>query len=374
MDPSSPSGTTPSDAAPIEHDLIEERLKLATEAAEIEWWDVAEGHGQLFWPPRVKAMFGISADVPVTMDDFYNGLHPDDRDRVAAAYSGAADPTRRELYDVQYRTIGKEDGVLRWIAAKGRGVFDETRRCIRVIGTAIDISRQKRAQQEKFARQEEEAVLREQFISVLGHDLRNPLAAIAAATRLLARYPEKSAEIALQIDRSVIRMTNLTENLLDFARGRLGGGFFIERTSDEQLEPVLLQVISELRDVYSEREIAVDIYLRERVELDCHRIGQLLSNLLGNALSYGTASAPVQVRARAENGEFELSVTNSGATIEQAELERLFQPFFRGEARSRREGLGLGLYICSEIAKAHGGTLSVSSENDITSFTLRVPV
>ena len=84
---------------------------------------------------------------------FTTALHPDDRDRVAAAYAGAADPARRALYDVEYRTIGKEDGVLRWIAAKGRGVFDETGRCKRVIGTAIDITERKLDQEEKLARQ-----------------------------------------------------------------------------------------------------------------------------------------------------------------------------------------------------------------------------
>jgi PAS domain S-box-containing protein len=80
---------------------MEERLRLATEAADIGWWDVEEGHGRLSWPPRVKAMFGISADAPVTMDDFYNGLHPDDRDRVAAAYAGAADTTRRDKWMIR---------------------------------------------------------------------------------------------------------------------------------------------------------------------------------------------------------------------------------------------------------------------------------
>lgn len=116
-------------------------------------------------------MFGISADAPVTMNDFYNGLHPDDRERVVAAYVAAADSGRRELYDVEYRTIGKEDGVIRWVAAKGRGLFDETGQCRRMIGTAIDITERKLAQEEKLARQLAEAELREQFIAVLGHDL-----------------------------------------------------------------------------------------------------------------------------------------------------------------------------------------------------------
>jgi PAS domain S-box-containing protein len=121
----------------------EEQLRLATEAAEVGLWDVDAVTGALYWPARVKAMFGISPDAPATMDDFYAGLHPEDRDATTAAYDAAADPARRALYDVEYRALGKEDGVVRWVAAKGRGVFDSEGRCVRVIGTAIDITRRK---------------------------------------------------------------------------------------------------------------------------------------------------------------------------------------------------------------------------------------
>ena len=121
----------------------EEQLRLATEAAEISLWDVDNRNDTLYWPPRLKAMFGIAPDAPVTMDDFYAGLHPEDRGATAAAYKAANDPERRALYDVEYRTIGKKDGVIRWVAAKVRGVFDDQGRCIRVIGTAIDITGRK---------------------------------------------------------------------------------------------------------------------------------------------------------------------------------------------------------------------------------------
>jgi sigma-B regulation protein RsbU (phosphoserine phosphatase) len=318
-------------------------------------------------------MFGISPDAPVSMDDFYNGLHPDDRAQVVAAYASAADPAVRALYDVEYRTIGKRDGIVRWIAAKGRGVFDDAGRCRRVIGTAIDITERRLAQEEKLARAQHEAELREQFIAVLGHDLRNPLASIAAGTRGLLRRPEQAAEIAAHIERSIARMSALIENVLDFARGRLGGGFVATRDSERPLEPVLLQVIEELRSVHPERALAIDIDLREPVDCDRQRIGQLLSNLLGNAFVYGTPGEPIRVHARAECGRFELSVANSGDAIEPSALERLFQPFFRGRMRDSREGLGLGLYICSEIAKAHGGTIEVTSESGTTCFRLRMP-
>jgi sigma-B regulation protein RsbU (phosphoserine phosphatase) len=164
-------------------------------------------------------------------------------------------------------------------------------------------------------------------------------------------------------------MSELIDNVLDFARGRLGSGFVITRDSERPLEPVLFQVIEELRRVHPERSIVVDIDLQQSVRCDRQRIGQLLSNLLCNALVYGTPGVPVQVHARAAGGQFKLSVTNSGDAIEPSALERLFHPFFRGKMHQSREGLGLGLYICSEIAKAHEGMIDVTSESGTTRFT-----
>jgi PAS domain S-box-containing protein len=138
----------------------EEQLRLATDAAEIGLWDVNPVSDTLYWPPRVKAMFGISPDAPVSMsEDFFPCLHPEDRDRVTAAYEAATDPARRALYDVEYRTIGKEDGVVRWVAAKGRGLFDAAGRCYRVIGTAMDVTGRKRAEREAIDQARSLAVL-----------------------------------------------------------------------------------------------------------------------------------------------------------------------------------------------------------------------
>ncbi|MEJ1964945.1 MAG: PAS domain S-box protein [Gammaproteobacteria bacterium] len=125
--------------------VSEESLRLTTEAAEIGTWDLDLLTNQLTWTDRTKAMFGISPDVPCSMDDFYNGLHPEDRDATGIAFARALDPALRAGYDVEYRTIGKEDARIRWVAAKGRGLFDESGRCIRAVGTAIDITARKLA-------------------------------------------------------------------------------------------------------------------------------------------------------------------------------------------------------------------------------------
>jgi PAS domain S-box-containing protein len=126
----------------------EEQLRLATEAAEIGLWDTDHITGTSFWQPRVKAMFGISPEASVSRQDFYAGLHPEDREVIGAAVAAACDPSRRSFYDVEYRTVGKEDGEIRWVAAKGRGVFDQSGKCVRTIGSVIDITARKKIEQQ----------------------------------------------------------------------------------------------------------------------------------------------------------------------------------------------------------------------------------
>ena len=126
--------------------LNEESLRLTTEAAEIGIWDVDFTTDTLTWSSRTKAMFGFSPDAACTLDDFYRGLHPEDRDATSRAFAEALDPAIRATYDVQYRTIGHDDGVVRWIAAKGKGLFDADGKCYRAVGTAIDISARKLAE------------------------------------------------------------------------------------------------------------------------------------------------------------------------------------------------------------------------------------
>ncbi|GKT25643.1 ATP-binding protein [Acidovorax sp. SUPP3334] len=140
--------TAPTDPTPDAKTLQEreEQLRLAIEAADVGLWDVDVATGALYWPAIVKAMFGISAQAQATLDDFVACLHPDDAPEVLRAFAAAQDPALRTVYDVEYRTIGKEDGRLRWLAAKGRGLFDASGRCIRAIGTVIDITCRKQAE------------------------------------------------------------------------------------------------------------------------------------------------------------------------------------------------------------------------------------
>lgn len=219
------------------------------------------------------------------------------------------------------------------------------------------------------------AELREQFIAVLGHDLRNPLASIWSGLRLLQKeeLSEKGRTILTMMQSSVTRMSALINDVLDFARGRLGGGLAVV-VGEANLTAVLAQVAGEISAGYPEREIDMQVAIGRPVTVDSGRIGQMFSNLLANALTHGAAGEPVRVRALTEGNVFELSVSNSGEPIPPAALLQLFKPFVRGEVSPSQQGLGLGLYIASEVARAHGGTLTATSSPEETRFTFRMPL
>ncbi|EYD74049.1 hypothetical protein Rumeso_04420 [Rubellimicrobium mesophilum DSM 19309] len=219
------------------------------------------------------------------------------------------------------------------------------------------------------------AELRERFVAVLGHDLRNPLTAIDAGLRILRRDPTSDTAQALLplMKQSVVRMRELVETTLDFARLRLGGGIELHRRTRDPLLPVLAHVVAEARASHPECHIVEELNLTEPVHCDPDRIGQMLSNLLGNAMTHGDVSRPIRVGAQTRNGEFTLWVANSGAPIPPDLQARLFEPFARGE-RPGQKGLGLGLYIAAEIARAHHGSLGVTSTPEQTRFVFRMPL
>lgn len=231
----------------------------------------------------------------------------------------------------------------------------------------VDTSKKELAEERKIAE------LRDEFIAILGHDLRNPLGAITSSAQIMLRMPldDRLAKLARIIKNSSFRMNGLIENVLDFARGRLGEGIVLERRS-EAIKDSLIQVITELQTSYPECDIRLEAHLEDPIFCDARRISQLFSNLLGNALTHGDKAEPIKIQADSRDGRLLLSVTNSGTKIPEATLSKLFQPFSRGKIKKDQQGLGLGLYIASQIALAHGGTLGVQSTEENTTFTFEM--
>ena len=243
-----------------------------------------------------------------------------------------------------------------------------------MIGYHIESGRSVARSDKALLDEQETSALREQFIAVLGHDLRNPLAGIASGVRLLRgeKLSERGEQVAELVDTTVTRMAGLIDNVMDFARGRLGGGLTLARTHAD-IGETLKQVIAELRLSHPDRTIAADIQPGILLDGDHSRLGQLFSNLIGNALMHGDADAPVQAHLGVEGDRLVFRTINTGDPIPPDSMEMLFAPFSRGKVRESLQGLGLGLYISSQIAAAHKGSLTAGSVGRETTFTFEMP-
>jgi sigma-B regulation protein RsbU (phosphoserine phosphatase) len=228
--------------------------------------------------------------------------------------------------------------------------------------------------EQDLAYEREIAVLREQFIAVLGHDLRNPLGGVSGALSLLKVMPldNRGKAIIRMAEDSLGRMSGLINDIMDFARGRLGSGMALDRQPVNLTRP-LNHVVEEIKAAWPDREIRAGIDIPFEIQCDPGRICQLLSNLLANAITHGAVDGPVVVASSIEDEHIEVEVINSGTPIPAGSLARLFEPFTREAHRPSQNGLGLGLYIASQIAKAHGGKLWATSDEVATRFIFSLP-
>nr|WP_234881884.1 GAF domain-containing sensor histidine kinase [Agrobacterium larrymoorei] len=242
-----------------------------------------------------------------------------------------------------------------------------------LIAHHLDAFERLEAAQTSLQHERELSELREQFIAVLGHDLRNPLAALNAGTNRLIKegWSERSPLVLNLMKASISRMAGLVDNVMDLARARMGGGIALA-LADCDLAETLAHVVEEVRVAHPDRDISVTLNLQERVSVDAPRIAQMISNLLSNAVMHGDALLPIQVEAMLNNGILEIAVRNGGRPIPPEMIAKLFLPFKRGEDRPGVQGLGLGLYIASQIAQAHGGRIDVCSSGNETCFTFKM--
>lgn len=243
-----------------------------------------------------------------------------------------------------------------------------------LIAFHLDANEQHGRTRQQLSDEQKIAELREQFIAILGHDLRNPVGAIRNSAALLAPLTTNAdmRSLVAIIQNASHRMENLIGNILDFAMGRLGGGITSEMVVSNDLEEVIEEVIREMELLWPRRVINREVALHIPVRCDEKRVAQLFSNLLGNALSYGDPLQPVTITMKSKGNFFLLSVCNEGTPIPEEIQAGLFRPFSRGQVKPGNKGLGLGLYIASEIARSHGGILKVESSEAATCFTFEM--
>jgi signal transduction histidine kinase len=225
---------------------------------------------------------------------------------------------------------------------------------------------------------EQTSRLAQLFMGVLGHDLRNPLSAIMTGASYLKRIStgEKQSRTIERISASGDRMARMIEQLLDVTRFGIGGGIVLD-IKRVDVADICRNVIEELTTAHAHRAIRCDVIDGTVGDWDPIRLGQAISNLVGNAVQHGAPGAPITLRVEGQPNEVVLTLHNEGA-IDAALLPRIFAPFKRhhgdAPASGASSGLGLGLYISQQIIQAHRGAIEVSSSPATgTTFVVTLP-
>jgi signal transduction histidine kinase len=222
---------------------------------------------------------------------------------------------------------------------------------------------------------------RDLFMAILGHDLRNPLNSIAmsaAALPVLNKSDPETMHLASQIAANVSVMAGMISDLLDYTRTRLGTGMPVDPQPMDAGE-LCYALYDEFRAAHPRRVFRYQASGVLTGAWDVDRLRQALSNLMGNAVQHGDASAPIELKLNGEPSELLIMVRNGGPPIPLTELPRIFEPMIRGvnaqdPKQSRLGSMGLGLYIAREVVRSHLGRIDItSSEADGTAFTLHLP-
>jgi PAS domain S-box-containing protein len=347
-------------------------LALALSAAELGTFDLDLLTGDLHWDERCRTLFGISHNRPVSYEnDFLAGLYPDDKERVIRVIDQVMDiDIDNGNYDIEYRTIGAEDGQLRWLRAKGKAYFDEKKRPVRFTGTVLDISQQKTNEMRK-----------NDFIGMVSHELKTPLTTLTAVMQIAALKLKDSEnkQLASAIERGnvqVKRMTSMIKGFLDISRLE-SGKLVIEKTNFD-LHQLLLEVVNELKLIVTGHDITLSNSPRLIINADRDKISSVISNLINNAVKYSPNGKPINVTCQRTKGEIIVAVRDQGIGIRQEDLAQIFDRYYRVNAHDMRNiaGFGIGLYLSSEIVKVHHGRIwaeSVPGTGSIFYFALPAP-
>jgi PAS domain S-box-containing protein len=351
----------------------EARYRMVARATRDVLWDWNLAQGEVRWSTSLGEVFG---EVPergqASVSWWKERIHPEDRERELHTLHQAMEG-RDNSWANEYRFL-RADGTYAFVLERGYIDRDVSGRPERLIGTMMDVSARRQREEEKV----QEARLIERFMGIVGHDLGSPLAAIRISSQMLQHAGNLTLgqrNTLARIEDSTRRVSHLTRQLLDGVRAR-GGGIPVQPALTD-LTQVCRRVIDELLAIYAHRAIELRVEGETRGWWDHERLAQVVSNLVGNALEHGEPRHPVCVRLWDEAGAQRLEVNNQGAPIPAELLPHLFEPFRRGATRERHAsggGLGLGLFIVQQIARAHGGDVEVhSTRAEGTTFRVLLP-
>lgn len=346
----------------------EERLRLAIEAGKIGVWDWDIVHNTLTWSPRVYELHGVSpGTIDLNFDNFLGLIHPEDQNRIRKSIHDSLHADKP--FEVELRVV-TPDKQIRWLTTSGLITRNEKSEPIRMLGATADITTRKRLESQK-----------DEFIAIASHELKTPLTSIKAFNQVLQNRLQKkqvagSVELLQKMNTQINKLNLLIQDLLDVTKIESGQLKF--KHEQYNFDELVMETIDEIQRTTSHKLIKKGL-TQQNIIGDRDRIGQVLTNLLTNAIKYSGNSNKIIIKLSSTNKKLKCAVQDFGIGIPLDKQAHIFERFYRvdEEAHHTIPGIGLGLYISSEIIKRQGGEIGFTSEKGVGStfyFTLPLSV
>jgi PAS domain S-box-containing protein len=365
------------------------RLDYVARLSGVGFWYCPLPFRELFWDERVKAHFHMAPDERVTMKEFYERIHPEDREPTRADIETAI--RDHNVYDTVYRTVNPENGEVKWIRALGGATYEADGTPTYFDGVTVDVSAQKR-DQERLARVlvreraqarllEEQDRRKDEFLATLAHELRNPLAPIRTGLHILRKSGtgEQAARMHEMMERQLQHLVRLVDDLLDISRITLGKVELKKERVD--FRAVLGSALESTRPLIeaANHELAVRLPADPLpLDADPTRLAQVLANLLNNAAKYTPPGGRIQLAAEVDGSMLVVRVSDTGVGIPADMLTKVFDMFTQvGRSIDHSQGgLGIGLTLVRRLLEMHGGSVEAQSPgaNAGSTFIVRLPL
>lgn len=354
----------------------EERLRNAVDAADVGTWRVDLGTGLDTRDGSLNRILGLEAkETTQPVADFFSRLHPDDQGRADEAWRAAL--AGKDAYDLECRIV-RPQGDVRWIRDRGRVVRDRTGAPLYATGAVADITDRRKA--EEALREADRR--KDEFLAILSHELRNPLAPLMNVLEIMKReevdagLPERVREV---MERQLDHLVRLVDDLLDVSR--ISRGKIELRREQVDLGRVVRDAIETVHPLCERNEHELDVELPTTpvyVDADPVRLTQAVGNLLNNASKYTERGGRIELTVRVEDSHAVIGVRDDGIGIDPEQLPRIFDMFSQGEDPLRRSGsgLGIGLALVRSLVELHGGVVEARSAGlgRGSEFTVRLPL
>jgi signal transduction histidine kinase len=343
-------------------------LEFAIEAAELATWDLNPKTNRFISNERLKLWFGITTDDETDLSNATNAIAEEDRDKVSAAIEKAIEKGSDGNYDIVYTLTDLKTNVSRIVRAKGKALFDSNGDAYLFSGILQDVTEEFQLQQRK-----------DEFISVASHELKTPITSISASMQILQKLikteavSEKVTLFFNKANHNVSKLVRLLEDLLNVTKIQQGQ-LSLNKTRFNLTE--LINDCCEHLSIDVKHEFFINGDKDLMIYADYRRMDQVLVNLLNNAIKYSPQSKKVEITVEQNDNIVKVSVRDFGIGINPQKLPHLFDRYYRVDALGHQfSGLGLGLYICSEIINRHDGTIGVKSTfGEGSNFWFTLPI